>query len=664
MVKPRKATKQKRVIIEKLSPEINCGQFAVKRVKGETLEVTAFIFADGHDLVSADLLYRHEDEKVWQSVPLAHDVNDEWYAAFTVDQLGNYEYTARAWIDEFGTWQHDLRKKCEAGQDIEIDLKIGCDLLAKAIERADDMDRKKIDHYLNLLQDLTEAEMALLIAKNQKLSDLMRKYPDPERVVTYGKKLSVWVSRKKALFSNWYELFPRSCGSDDEHGTFRDVESRLEYIAKLGFDVLYLPPIHPIGKTKRKGRNNSPTCNKDDPGSPWAIGDTTGGHTAIHPQLGTLEDMKRLMEKARQFDIELALDIAFQCTPDHPYVTEHPEWFRWRPDGTIQYAENPPKKYEDILPLNFESDDWQTLWQELKDVVMFWIDQGIRIFRVDNPHTKALNFWQWLIGSVHADYPEVIFLSEAFTRPKVMQRLAKAGFSQSYTYFTWRNTKHELEEYMHNLTKSEVAEYLRPNFWPNTPDILPEYLQFGGRAAFIVRLVLAATLSSNYGIYGPAFELCEARALEGKEEYLDSEKFEIKQWDLNQQGNIKPVIERVNRIRRENESLQQTRNISFLETDNDTIIAYEKTSDDGVNMTVTVVNLDPHHTQSGWISMPLERMDISPQQSYLVHDLIGGGKYIWQGEWNYVELDPNVLPAHILGVRKQMKRENDFDYFM
>ncbi len=657
-------TGQKRVIIEKLRPEINCGQFPVKRVIGDTVEVTGCIFADGHDRIDANLLFKHQHETQWHGVPFVYGINDEWQAAFTVQQPGTYHYTARAWVDPFKTWQHDIYTKIQARQDVTIDIRIGCELIAETIKRAGEADAKILTHHLEQLASETDMSRVLLVAEDLTLASLMRKYPDPAKVVSYERELAVRVSRAKASFSTWYELFPRSCGAGHTHGTFADVQKRLPEIAKMGFDVLYLPPIHPIGTTNRKGPNNAPLCKPDDPGSPWAIGAESGGHTAIHPQLGTLEDLHAFMEKARQFDIELALDIAFQCTPDHPYVKEHPEWFRWRPDGSIQYAENPPKKYEDILPLNFETPAWQSLWEELKQVVLFWIEQGIRIFRVDNPHTKALDFWGWLIETIHTDYPEVIFLSEAFTRPKVMERLAKVGFSQSYTYFTWRNTRFELEQYMRHLTKTEVADYLRPNFWPNTPDILPEYLQFGGRPAFIVRLVLAATLSSSYGIYGPAFELCEARALEGKEEYLDSEKFEIKDWDLDRPGHIRAVIERINRIRKEHASLQQTRNIEFLETDNETLIAYAKSAADKSNTTVTVVNLDPHHTQSGWIRIPLEVMKIPEHQTFLMHDLLGGGHYIWEGPWNYVELNPLVIPAHIFSVRKHMKRENDFDYFM
>lgn len=432
----------------------------------------------------------------------------------------------------------------------------------------------------------------------------------------------------------------------------------------MGFDVLYLPPIHPIGKTNRKGKNNSPVAQPGDVGSPWAIGSEEGGHKSVHPQLGTIEDFVSLVNKAKEYNIEIALDLAFQCSPDHPYVREHPEWFKWRPDGTVQYAENPPKKYEDVLPLNFETENWRELWEELKSIVVFWIEKGVRIFRVDNPHTKPFRFWKWLIEEIKRDYPDVIFLSEAFTRPKVMYHLAKAGFTQSYTYFTWRNTKREFIEYLTELTQTEVREYFRPNFWPNTPDILPEHLQFGGRPAFMMRLVLAATLSSNYGIYGPVFELCVSEALPGKEEYLNSEKYEIRYWDWDQPGNLKDFIARVNRIRRENPALQTTWNLKFFEVDNEYILFYGKVNEDLSNIILVVVNLDPHHTQSGWVRVPISELGIEPNQPYLVHDLLSEDKYIWQGEYNYVELNPHVIPARIFRVRKRLRKETDFDYFM
>jgi starch synthase (maltosyl-transferring) len=493
----------------------------------------------------------------------------------------------------------------------------------------------------------------------------MNQYPDKKFAVSHPKELHAWVDRGKALFSTWYELFPRSCSKDpNRHGTFEDCERLLPEIATMGFDILYLPPLHPIGRVNRKGRNNVLENNPDDVGSPWAIGSKEGGHKAVHPQLGALGDFERLIVKAKDHGIEVAMDLAFQCSPDHPYMKEHPEWFRWRPDGTVQFAENPPKRYEDIIPLNFETEKWQELWEELKSIVLFWIEKGVRIFRVDNPHTKPFSFWEWLIKEIKEKYPDVIFLSEAFTRPTVMYRLAKLGFTQSYTYFSWRNTKRELMEYLTELSKTEGREYFRPNFWPNTPDILPEYLQYGGRPAFMIRLVLAATLSSSYGIYGPAFELCINEALSGKEEYLHSEKYEIKHWDRESPGHLRDFIARVNRIRKENVALQTTWNLRFYEVDNDALLFYGKATHDLSNIILMVVNLDPFHTQNGWVRVPIEELGLDAHQPYLVHDLLSDDKYIWQGETNYVELNPQVLPANIFRVRKRLKRETDFDYFV
>jgi starch synthase (maltosyl-transferring) len=461
-------------------------------------------------------------------------------------------------------------------------------------------------------------------------------------------------------------MFPRSCApAPGRHGTFKDCENMLPYVASMGFDVLYLPPIHPIGRTHRKGKNNAVISTASDPGSPWAIGAEAGGHKAILPELGKLEDFKSLVRKAEALGIEVALDLAFQCSPDHPYVKEHPQWFRRRPDGSVQYAENPPKKYEDIYPLDFTSDHWRELWQELLSVVQFWIDQGIRIFRVDNPHTKPLPFWQWLIDEIKKKNPDVIFLAEAFTRPRVMYRLAKLGFTQSYTYFTWRNTKPELTLYFTELTRSEAREYFRPNLWPNTPDILNEYLQFGGRPAFMVRLVLAATLGASYGIYGPAFELLEDRPREaGGEEYLNSEKYEIKNWNREKSDSLKEFIARVNRIRKENAALQSDHSLRFHEVDNEQIICYTKQSDDLANVIVAVVNLDPHHVQSGWVKIPIETLQLDSRESYQAHDLLTGARFLWHGERNYVELDPQTAPAHIFRIRRRIRREQDFDYFM
>jgi starch synthase (maltosyl-transferring) len=466
--------------------------------------------------------------------------------------------------------------------------------------------------------------------------------------VTYPRELTVTVDREKAGCSAWYEMFPRSASPVmGKHGTFKNCEERLPYIAAMGFDVLYLPPIHPIGRTGRKGKNNTLPARADDPGTPWAIGAKEGGHKTINAPLGTLDDFKHLMSKAKEYNIEIALDIAFQCSPDHPYVKEHPEWFLRRPDGTIQYAENPPKKYQDIYPLNFETENWQELWEELKSIVLYWAEQGVRIFRVDNPHTKPFQFWEWLLAEVKKEYPDAIFLSEAFTRPKVMYRLAKLGFTQSYTYFTWRNKKRELTEYLIELTQTPVKDFFRPNFWTNTPDILHAYLQTGGRAAFMARLVLAATLSSNYGVYGPAFELMENKPREpGSEEYLNSEKYEIKHWDIDRPDSLKDFITRVNRIRRENAALQRNCNLWFNAANNEQLICYSKHTDDLTNIILVVVNLDPYATQSGIINVPLKSWGFDAGKPYKVDDLLSDKRYTWHGEWNFVELNPTICPAH------------------
>jgi starch synthase (maltosyl-transferring) len=498
------------------------------------------------------------------------------------------------------------------------------------------------------------------------LSTLMERYPDKSLATRYEKELPVVVDDAKARFSAWYELFPRSAAGDaGRHGTFKDCAARLAYVAEMGFDVLYLPPIHPIGRAHRKGKNNATVARSNDPGSPWAIGAAEGGHKSIHPDLGSLAEFNGLVRQARNYGIEVALDIAFQCTPDHPYVREHPEWFRHRPDGTVQYAENPPKKYEDIYPLNFETSAWRELWQELLSVVLFWLQQGVRIFRVDNPHTKPFAFWEWLIANVKREDPRAIFLAEAFTRPKVMYRLAKLGFTQSYTYFAWRNTKSELTEYFTELTQTNVREFFRPNLWPNTPDILTEYLQFGGRPAFTTRLLLAATLGASYGIYGPAFELGMNRPREpGSEEYLDSEKYEIKSWNLEDPDSLRPLIARVNRIRRDNPALQGDSSLRFHPVSNDQLICFSKQAEDLSNIILTVVNLDPYHTQSGWVEVGLQPFNLDAQQPYQVHDLLTDARYIWQGSRNYVELNPQSVPAHIFRVLRRTHREQDFDYFM
>jgi starch synthase (maltosyl-transferring) len=655
---------RKRVVIEYVGPQINSGQFPIKRVVGQNVNVAAHIFADGHDKICAELLYRTEGEKVYKSEKMNYSLNDEWKSSFKITELKDYRYTVRAWLDRFETWRDDLRKKIDAGQIVNIELIIGSELIEQASDRAKGEDASELAQLSLLLKEHIDIEKAKETALSEKLSRLMYKYPDKSSAVTYDMELNVTANRPKALFSAWYELFPRSTGPEGRHGTFADCEKLLPDIKKLGFDVLYLSPIHPIGKTNRKGKNNSQVLKPDDPGSPWAVGSAEGGHKATHTELGNLEDFHRLVEAAKQYDIEIAMDIAFQCSPDHPYIKEHPEWFRWRPDNTVRFAENPPKKYEDILPFDFETRQWKELWEELKSIVVFWIEQGVRIFRVDNPHTKPFVFWQWLISEIRKNYPEVIFLSEAFTRPKLMCRLAKVGFDQSYTYFAWRNTKYEIETYVKELTQNDSAQYLRPNFWPNTPDILPQYLQYDARAAFIIRVVLAATLSSSYGIYGPAFELCVNQAMEGQEEYLNSEKYEIKHWNRNQAHNIRAVIARVNRSRKQNPSLQETNNIRFYQIDNNMMIAYGKATKDLSNITITVVNLDPFHKQAGWLTLPLEELGIELTQSYLLYDELSNDKYIWQGRTNYIELDPMVMPAHILILYRHLRREHDFDYFM
>jgi starch synthase (maltosyl-transferring) len=658
---------RKRVVIENMKPEFNGGRFPAKRVVGESVAVSADIFSDGHDSLSARLLYRHEREKAWKEVPLEPRENDRWEARFTVTELGAYVYTVEGWVDNFKTWQRDLKKKVDAGQDTAVELLAGMIMIKSTLVRAQEGKERQA---LQVLHDRLDSivkkggEGAASIALSNDLARLMAVFPARDFAAVYERELVVLVDVPKALFSTWYEFFPRSFTPEKRsHGTFHECEKVIPYVKEMGFDVIYLPPIHPIGRTNRKGKDNAAVAALDDVGSPWAIGSEEGGHDAVHPALGTTMDFERFVQRAKEHDIDVALDLALQCSPDHPYVKQHPEWFRWRPDGTVQYAENPPKKYEDIYPLNFETDNWRELWEEIRRVVLFWIGKGVSIFRVDNPHTKPFAFWEWLIGGVRKEHPGVFFLSEAFTRPKIMQRLAKAGFSQSYTYFTWRYTKHEFIDYLTELTRSDLRDFFRPNFWPNTPDILPEHLQYGGRPAFILRYLLAATLSSNMGIYGPAFELCVTDATPGKEEYLHSEKYEIRKWNLADAANLRYIIARINRIRRENLALQTTWNLEFFETDNDNLLCFGKTSEEGDNTLIIVANMDPFHTQSGWVRVPIERLSVGAKQSYMVHDLIGDDKYIWEGERNYVEINPKVMPGAIYQVRKKLRREQDFDYF-
>jgi starch synthase (maltosyl-transferring) len=657
---------KQRVIIEGVEPEIDGGRFPIKRSVGEVVRVEADIAADSHDAIAGILLYRRADETAWKAVYMKPLVNDRWWGFFRITTIGRYWYTLQGWVDRFKTWQRNFGKKAAAGQDVAVDLLVGSEYISAAASRAGGAEATTLKGWAELLISDKPLQEKIHLALDRNLARLVARYPDRTHATRYGKKLPVIAEPEQARFSTWYEMFPRSCTEEDgRHGTFKDCEKRLPYIAQMGFDVLYLPPIHPIGRTHRKGKNNAEKAGPGDPGSPWAIGSSEGGHQAMHPRLGNLDDFRRFVAKAREWGIAVALDLAFQCSGDHPYLKEHPEWFHQRPDGTIQFAENPPKKYEDIYPIDFETDDWEALWNELLGVVRFWIDKGVSIFRVDNPHTKPFVFWEWLIGEIKKDRPEIIFLSEAFTRPKVMYRLAKLGFTQSYTYFTWRNTKWELTQYFTELTQTEVREFFRPNLWPNTPDILTEYLQMGGRAAFMARLALAATLGSNYGIYGPAFELCVNTAREpGSEDYLDSEKYEIKHWDLNRPESLKDFITRLNRIRKENAALQNDWSLRFHTIDNEQLISYSKHSEDLSNIILTVVNLDPHHTHSGWVELPLAEMNLDPNQPYQMNDLISGARYLWQGPRNYLELNPQIMPVHIFRIRRRVRTEHDFDYFM
>jgi starch synthase (maltosyl-transferring) len=649
--KPRRAKKtqsptldpalRRRVVVENVYPEVDDGRFPIKRVVGEAVIVSADVHADGHDRLAAALLYRRGGEDAWNEVTMESVGNDRWRGGFGVDTMGMYEYTVEGWIDRFGSWRDELSKKVAAGQDVASELLEGSGLTSAVPETA------------AILGDSTLAQgQRVAVALDADLEARMRRHADRSRATRYDRVLQVHVERERARTGAWYEMFPRSAGTDPARSaTFDEAAARLPYIAAMGFDVLYLPPIHPIGRSFRKGRNNALTPEPGAPGSPWAIGSDEGGHMSVEPGLGTIDDFDRFVDAARRHGLEIALDLAYQASPDHPYVREHPEWFRHRPDGTIKYAENPPKKYQDIYPFDFESEAWQALWIELKRIIEFWIEHGVTIFRVDNPHTKPYRFWQWALADLKQRYPETVFLSEAFTRPKVMKYLAKSGFSQSYTYFTWRNTKPELSEYFTELTQTDVREYLRPNLFANTPDILHEYLQRGGRPAFQVRLVLAATLGASYGIYS-GFELAENVAVRpGSEEYLDSEKYQIKPRDFDQPGRLAELIGRINAIRREHPALQRDWGLRFHSTDGPELIAYSKRSADGRDLVLMVVNLDPFHMQHGFIQLPLPEWGLTPHTTIEVQDLLSGERYYWRGDWNYVRLDPQAQVAHVLQVR-------------
>lgn len=652
-----------RVVIESVQPEIDAGRFAIKRTLGERVVVEADAFTDGHDAVVCMLRHRKQGAAEWQDTSMSTLGNDRWRASFGVTEQGRYEYTVVAWIDPFLSWQRELIRRVQP-EDIQVALLTGAALIEQAANRASGEDTVRLKVWAQQLSAETEIAGRRALGLDESLFRVMARHTDRSFATHYPLTLQVIVDRERARFSSWYEIFPRSCGTEGKHGTFEDCIQRLPYVASMGFDVLYLPPIHPIGRIKRKGPNNSLVAAETDPGSPWAIGAAEGGHKSILTDLGTLADFKRLVLAAQEQRMELALDIAYQCAPDHPYVKEHPEWFRTRPDGTVQFAENPPKKYEDIYPFNFDGAAWQSLWKELKSIIDFWIAQGVKIFRIDNPHTKPFGLWEWIITEVKREHPDALFLAEAFTRPRVTHRLAKLGFTQSYNYFPWRNTKPQLTEYLVELAHGEGREYFRPNLWPNTPDILTEYLQFGGRPAFMTRLVLAATLGASYGIYGPSFELADNVPRDaGGEEYLNSEKYQIRTWNLNQDNSLKDFITRINKIRRENTALQQDWNLRFHEINNEELICYSKTSEDLNDVIVVVVNLDPHHAQSGWVELDLSVLGIDNKRPYQVHDMLSDARYLWHGARNFVGLNPSESPAHIFRLRRQVRTEHDFDYF-
>lgn len=652
------------IIIERVSPEIDGGRYPIKREVGDRLEVSADIFKEGHDVLMAVIRYRTIKETTWHETPMSLIDNDRWSGWFDLTENTRYRYTIAAWVASYDSWRQEVVKKRERYADLTSELLEGKAMVKAAAARAGGADRATLDQILARWELAPSQQDQLQLALDEELAGLVRQLEERVALTVYDRELEVVVDRVRARYGAWYEMFPRSQGKvPGRSATFKDCENRLPAIRDMGFDVLYLPPIHPIGRTNRKGPNNTLQAGPNDPGSPYAIGNELGGHDAIDPGLGTMADFDRFVTAVRAHGMELALDFAINCSPDHPYVMQHPEWFYRRPDGTIKYAENPPKRYEDIYPLNFYCRDWRSLWQEMKRLILFWIGHGVRIFRVDNPHTKPVKFWEWLIREIQAEHPDVIFLSEAFTRPKMMRALAKAGFNQSYTYFTWRNSKRELTEYLTELTRSEMKEYFRPNFFTNTPDILPEILQQGGRPAFKFRLVLAATLSPSYGIYN-GYELCENRAIPGTEEYLNSEKYEYKVWDWDRPGNIIDYIAKINCIRRDNPALHEYENLTFYEADNDQIIFYGKATLDRRNMVLVAVNLNPFQAQSARLRIPLEDLGLGSDETYQLHDLITDRRDLVTGPVYTIRLDPQEEPAAIFAVRRFVRREQDFHYFV
>jgi starch synthase (maltosyl-transferring) len=639
------ATQAPATVIEEVAPRVDGGRFAIKRVVGEDITVTAACFAHGHERVACAVRYRAPGQSGWREAAMESLGNDLWSAQFSVDRSGRWEYAVACWIDHLSLWRDGFARRVEA-DDIRLAARIGAELIARSATLCSAQDCARLEPWSRILREENDVERLRLTGLDESLFALALANA-PRDGLSQTQAFAATVDRERARFSSWYELFPRSCSPrPGTHGTFADVDERLDDIAAMGFDVLYLPPIHPIGRERRKGQNNATVAQPGDVGSPWAIGSREGGHTAILPALGTLADFKHLLMAARARGMEIALDIAFQCAPDHPWVAEHPGWFRKRPDGSIQYAENPPKKYQDIYPLDFDTPQWKALWEGLRDVFLYWIGEGVQLFRVDNPHTKPFPFWEWLIAEVKGRHPDVLFLSEAFTRPHVMHRLAKLGFTQSYTYFTWRTSKQELTEYFTELATGESREYFRPNCWPNTPDILPYHLQNAGLAMFRIRLVLAATLAASYGVYGPAFELGENRPREPhSEEYLDSEKYQLRHWNVKRADSLAPLMASLNRFRREHRALQSDRSLAFHPTDNDALLAYSKR--EGDDRVLVVVNLDPHLTQAGFVHVDLAALGLDVGVAYTVRDLLAGASYTWYGSRNFVSLDPAQAPAHV-----------------
>lgn len=642
---------QKRVVIDYVSPKINNGDFYIKRVVNEVVTVNAHILVDGHDVIAGSVLYKHKSAKKWNEIRMNHIVNDEWQTSFIVEKQGFYSYKVEAWVDYALNWQHGIKRKIEDNQYVKSELLEGIIYLEEIKQKASKDDVSYLDHLINIFGNEKNYDEAIKEAISERLYDIFTLHPQ-KILANTSKEYQVYVDRKKARFSTWYEFFPRSTSEKEAvHGTFKDCERLLPRVAKMGFDTLYLPPIHPIGEVNRKGKNNTTESVEGDVGSTWGIGSKFGGHKDIHPQLGTINDFKTLIKKAKEHNIEIAMDYALQAAPDHPWVKEHPQWFKWRPDGTVQYAENPPKKYQDILPIYWETKDFKNLWKECLDILMYWIDCGINVFRVDNPHTKPFYFWNWIISEVKAKHPDIIFLAEAFTKPKIMQQLAKQGYTQSYTYFTWRNTKHELIEYVEELTKSDMREYMQPNFWPNTPDINPFHLQGANEAKHLQRYALAATLSSSIGIYGPVFEYMLSDALLGREEYLDSEKFQFTHYDWTIENKLTAVISKINHVRHQNEALQQTNNIKFCHIENDNLLAFYKWNHSKTNELLIIISLDAFNSQQGTVQLPLYELGINAGTNVEVYDLITHNSYNWYSEWNFVELHP-TLPFHIFKINK------------